>query len=440
MGLLGYEDPDVTQGLLAFGQMASQRRPFLGLLAGLAAADRSQGGRQEQMRQRDVEERKLRMEEALRQAQMGEIDAQRQQRLSAIEAAQRQAARAGEFNQALLGAGTVSPSQALAGGGGPTVANAERVGQSQPIDWQSLALRFPDQIDAITKLATARNLGRDKVARTIEVRGPDGRPQTLQVDEFGVPVGQGFSKPYEMRMQDIGGSVAPVDPFAPAALTKTQSPDSKASNALGWANFGLARDRLNLDRAKTDEGKWQFDSQRGVQINPVTGQWRPVTAADGKPLEAKGTSAEQAATAAVNAYKTIDSMLKHPGLDTAIGLSGQLDPRNYVWGTQAQGARALIEQAQGQAFLQAFESLRGGGQITQIEGEKATAAIARLQRAQNESDFKAAAKELQDIAAAAYQRAAGRPMPAQANTGLPSADAIAAELERRRRAGTSGGW
>jgi hypothetical protein len=106
---------------------------------------------------------------------------------------------------------------------------------------------------------------------------------------------------------------------------------------------------------------------------------------------------------------TIKQMLTHPGLDTALGLSGQIDPRNRIWGTDAKGAQALIEQAQGQAFLQAFESLKGGGQITQIEGEKATAAIARLQRSQKPSDFRSAAKELQDIADAAYKRATGQP-------------------------------
>ncbi len=41
---------------------------------------------------------------------------------------------------------------------------------------------------------------------------------------------------------------------------------------------------------------------------------------------------------------------------------------------------AMLDQVQGGAFLQAFESLKGGGQITQIEGEKATQAIVRAQQ------------------------------------------------------------
>jgi hypothetical protein len=123
-----------------------------------------------------------------------------------------------------------------------------------------------------------------------------------------------------------------------------------------------------------------------------------------KDAEAKVNTAQTAQRVS----NTITQMLAHPGLDTALGLSGQIDPRNKIWGTDAKGAQALIEQAQGQAFLQAFESLKGGGQITQIEGEKATAAIARLQRSQKSSDFRAAAQELRDIANTAYKRAAGK--------------------------------
>ena len=49
-----------------------------------------------------------------------------------------------------------------------------------------------------------------------------------------------------------------------------------------------------------------------------------------------------------------------------------------VPGTERAGARSYLDQIGGQAFLQAFESLKGGGQITEIEGTKATTALTRL--------------------------------------------------------------
>lgn len=60
------------------------------------------------------------------------------------------------------------------------------------------------------------------------------------------------------------------------------------------------------------------------------------------------------------------------------------------------------EQLQGQAFLQAFEALKGGGQISEIEGEKATIAIARLQRATTEKDFYDALKDVKKVFSNAY--------------------------------------
>ena len=59
----------------------------------------------------------------------------------------------------------------------------------------------------------------------------------------------------------------------------------------------------------------------------------------------------------------------------------------------------------GQAFLQAFQSLKGGGAITEKEGEKATAAMARLQRSQSTKDYKDALGELRGILQSAKDRA-----------------------------------
>ena len=49
-----------------------------------------------------------------------------------------------------------------------------------------------------------------------------------------------------------------------------------------------------------------------------------------------------------------------------------------------------MDQLQGTAFLEAYNMLRGGGQITEVEGKKAEAAMARLRTAQSEADYRAA--------------------------------------------------
>jgi len=76
-----------------------------------------------------------------------------------------------------------------------------------------------------------------------------------------------------------------------------------------------------------------------------------------------------------------------------------------VPGTQAANFQAKLEQLQGKNFLQAFETLKGGGQITEKEGEKATQAISDMSAAQSEKEFKKSAEELKTIIQTGVERA-----------------------------------
>jgi hypothetical protein len=76
-----------------------------------------------------------------------------------------------------------------------------------------------------------------------------------------------------------------------------------------------------------------------------------------------------------------------------------------IAGTEAAGFNELLRQARGQQFLQAFESLKGGGAITQIEGDKATSAISRISAAQSEKEFDSAVDDLASIVMAGANRA-----------------------------------
>lgn len=97
------------------------------------------------------------------------------------------------------------------------------------------------------------------------------------------------------------------------------------------------------------------------------------------------------------ALETVDKMLQHPGMGTATGLSSVIDPRNYIPGTDARDFRVLRNQAQGQVFLDAFQALKGGGTVTEVEGLKAEQAKARMDTAQSDEEFRSA---LNDYASA----------------------------------------
>jgi hypothetical protein len=87
----------------------------------------------------------------------------------------------------------------------------------------------------------------------------------------------------------------------------------------------------------------------------------------------------------------IDEVLRDPALSR---VTGPIDARlpNITGG--ANRAQSRIDQILGGAFLQAFESLKGGGQITEREGAAATAAITRLQNTRmGDGDYASALRE-----------------------------------------------
>ncbi len=82
--------------------------------------------------------------------------------------------------------------------------------------------------------------------------------------------------------------------------------------------------------------------------------------------------------------------------------------------TDARDAVGLLNQSKGGAFLEAFKALKGGGQITEIEGKKATDAIARMDRSQSKAEFDKALTDYEGVIRLGIDRAnqlAGKPAP-----------------------------
>jgi hypothetical protein len=81
------------------------------------------------------------------------------------------------------------------------------------------------------------------------------------------------------------------------------------------------------------------------------------------------------------------------GFETAVGfgLPSYLTPA----GSSASDFKVRLDQIKDRTFLQAFESLKGSGQITEKEGEKATSALNRMSTAQSEIEFIKAAREFE---------------------------------------------
>lgn len=98
----------------------------------------------------------------------------------------------------------------------------------------------------------------------------------------------------------------------------------------------------------------------------------------------------------------IDSLDNDPYLDSMLGPVSSRLPNVSA---EAARVQSKMDQIGGQAFLQAFQTLRGGGQISNVEGEKAQAAIARLSTAQSPKDYRDALNELRTIVQSGLDRA-----------------------------------
>ena len=84
--------------------------------------------------------------------------------------------------------------------------------------------------------------------------------------------------------------------------------------------------------------------------------------------------------------KSLDELVTHKGFKTSVG-AGLGFMTKFVPASDAADWQARFKQIEGKKFMEAYQSLKGGGQITEIEGVKATEAASRMKAATSEDDF-----------------------------------------------------
>lgn len=90
----------------------------------------------------------------------------------------------------------------------------------------------------------------------------------------------------------------------------------------------------------------------------------------------------------------IDAVLKHEGRPYATGWASVIPT---IPNTAQADFRNRLAQIDAQSFLKAFQDLKGGGAITEIEGQKATQAINRMKAATTDKEFDSAAQDLKEL-------------------------------------------
>lgn len=174
---------------------------------------------------------------------------------------------------------------------------------------------------------------------------------------------------------------------------------------------------------------------------PMVGQSAAQTEAD-KIAAAAGANANvglpQSQASSQQALDLIDSLKADPQMKYRTGMVGVLPS---MPGTGGVGFDAKAKQLTGKVFLEAYAGLKGGGQITEVEGKKAQEAVARLDRAQSQEDYTAALDDLRNVISTGMQRAQAQPQRLQPNAaqaqggmpqGMPDRGALEAELRKRK--------
>jgi hypothetical protein len=198
-------------------------------------------------------------------------------------------------------------------------------------------------------------------------------------------------------------------------------------------------------------GQEQIGVKPEYELDPVTGKWHKLrygsrgtvlqeemTRTPGiyeyrdpemiqRQAEARAAGAEtgkQTATAKLNfgtivdkagrATALIDSMLSHPGFISAVGGSSYIPS---IRGGDAYNYERKLDELKGKMFLEAYESLRGTGNITEIEGKKATDAMNDLDIGQSEEAHKKSLETIKEIIISGMKRAADKAGIQPAGTG-----------------------
>lgn len=203
------------------------------------------------------------------------------------------------------------------------------------------------------------------------IRGADGQVRAVQFGNKG-----------SVRQQDVAGAPIPLE--------------------LRAEGNDIARERIGLGYYSADP------NTKGAQ-GYATGYGRETgTRAAGAAFDLP--KVEQNAQQILS---VIDQAVSHPGFNSRYGFQGAYTPA--IAGTAGADFETIRNQLQGKAFLQAFDTLKGGGQITEAEGNKATAAISRIfDPKQTPAAARKAYQEFRDIVVKAVGRAE-----AQAATGNP---------------------
>lgn len=314
----------------------------------------------------------------------------------------------------------VSIGQALGDAGQEAIGTYQQVGQNQQLmqmrEMQMQQQRM--QAEEMQKRQAALQQFRSQLPPPLQAQF-DADPQTFIKSLYDrqktaepklvtvmTPNGpmQKWMRPGESQGVDIGAPVDTKKPDTPFyQFLPTESGYAVGNARTGQIAPGVMRG-APVVRA-SDSPRLQGEIAQAKEVGKTLGEERTKAALD----------IPRIVDNAETAIRHVDELLAHPGFSTAVGKSSMLQMQK-IPGTDAYDFMSRLDQIKGGAFLEAFNSLKGGGQITEVEGKKATDAIARMNNSTSEKEFKAAAEDFKSVVRTGLNRAKMKAKPVSTPT------------------------
>ena len=202
-------------------------------------------------------------------------------------------------------------------------------------------------------------------------------------------------------------------------MLEMQSKDADRQEMMNYRRDMLDVARMKAEKPAGSNKPIFIDTPNGkMKWNYETETFEPVYGSDGKPVTKAPTFQQQKAEASASAgrqktvdaadniIKTLTELKNHPGKNASLGMSS-LTNKAALPGGDSRNFQSMFDKVNGQLFLQAFDTLKGGGQITEVEGKKATDSLAALDYRQSPDQFDKQIDDAIAVAQKAKDRALG---------------------------------
>jgi hypothetical protein len=256
--------------------------------------------------------------------------------------------------------------------------------------------------------------GMEKQAAISDVMSAfQGTPAFTSQESAGMLPGQ-MGDPAAYAGTPVEQAAVEGDPMKAALLASSSPYTEDMSSILSASAKGGASPYFTPEDVVTKEGdKWvvnrrvlnrrtgeyvdggkEYLSKDDPRVKGLASQYKSAGKVTG---EAMGQAQVDLPSTEIKADETIqlvDELLEHPGMKDVVGFpDNPLVAKGLVPGTEAADFRGRLNQLTGRTFMEVFPTLKGGGQITEIEGQKAQESINRMSASTSEEEFKKSAND-----------------------------------------------